>query len=80
MSSKKITTPPHQLQDQPAEGDRELIDRELSRKGKDRSAPELPDIPPAGPHAREEPNPNATPGSGMLPSTDDDDPNMAPTG
>ena len=37
-------------------------------------------IPAAGPHAKPElTNPDATPGTGMLPPIDDDDPNVQPS-
>lgn len=74
MSSEKVQ--PHRLQEQPAEGDRDVIDRELARKKEGQK-----EGPAAGPSRKKSKiNPEATPGTGMLPPTDDDDPNMAPTG
>jgi hypothetical protein len=74
MSPEKVRS--RQPQDQPAEGDRHVIERELARtknetekeKGRDRQD-------------KSKINPEATPGTGMLPPVDDDDdPNMAPSG
>ena len=66
----------HELQEQPPEGDRDVIDRELARSESDEPSE-------AGERKckQSKTNPEATPGTGMLPPTDsDDDPNMAPTG
>jgi len=75
MSSEKVRS--RRLQEQPVEGDRDVIDRELARKNEGQK------VGPAdrGSRKRSKVNPDATPGTGMLPPTDgDDDPNMAPTG
>jgi hypothetical protein len=77
MSSEKARS--RRSQEQPAEGDRDVIDRELARKKEgEKKGPRPAD---RGPGKRSKINPDATPGTGMLPPTDgEDDPNMAPTG
>jgi len=67
----------HQLQEQPVEGDRDVIDRELARKTPEEQQEKAPGNQRQG---KSKINPEATPGTGMLPGSDPDDPNMAPTG
>jgi hypothetical protein len=75
MSAEKVRS--HRLREQPVEGDRDVIDFELARKKEGQK-----EAPAAGKsRKRSKINPDATPGTGMLPPADgDDDPNMAPTG
>src|SRR5262245_10654421 len=67
MSSEKVRS--RRLQEQPVEGDRDVIDRELARKNEGQK------VGPAdrGSRKRSKVNPDATPGTGMLPPTDGDD-------
>jgi hypothetical protein len=67
----------HQLQEQPVEGDRDVIDRELARNTPEQQQEKTTRNQRRG---KSKINPDATPGTGMLPGSDPDDPNMAPTG
>jgi hypothetical protein len=68
------------LDQEPAEGSRETVERELARKDKS-VGQEGQGLPPAGPHAKEElTNHDATPGAGALPEITSDDDVDAGTG
>jgi hypothetical protein len=69
-------TQSHQRRKKPAEGDLHVIERELAEGNEGRA-----DAPAGGSQSKTKVNPEATPGTGMLPPVDgEDDSNMAPTG